>query len=383
MWTPVEKQVKSGTGAGYGEPRGTRREVTAPMSAPSLASLGWDAERAAEFVALGAADLVAARLSRVDKGGCLALSASGQVRATFGAAALALPPCTGDWVGLRDWPDERVTVEAVLRRRTLVQRLDVAPGKSTAQPLAANVDVALLVEAAVPDPDLGRVERLLALAWESGAQPVVVLSKADLAGPGLDVLLQDVVRSAPEAPVHAVSAVEGTGVDAVHAQIGAGRTGVLLGASGAGKSSLVNALVADQVMAVRALRTDGKGRHTTVTRELVCLQDGGVLMDTPGLRSIGVNVAAAAVGRVFADVDELAAWCRFSDCAHEAEPGCAVLAAVDGGQLSERRFASWRKLQRESLYQRARVDARVRGERRREWVKRSRESRRVRDRHRR
>lgn len=337
--------------------------------------LGWSEQRGDELAALGDDELCPARVSRVDRGGCLVVTDAGPGRATYGAGALRTTVCTGDWVALRYWPDGRTTVETVLTRHSLVQRLEVTPGGSRSQPLAANVDVVLVVEGAVPDPDLGRVERLLALAWESGAEPVVVLTKADLAGPSIDVLLEDVGAVAPGAEVHAVDALRGTGAAGIAEHIDTGRSAVLLGASGVGKSSLANALAGCSAMMTRALRADGRGRHTTVTRELLALPGGAVLLDTPGLRSIGINVAADAVDRVFADIKELGEACRFADCAHDAEPGCAVRAALDEGRLSERRFASWQKLCREAVYQRAKADARLRSERRRERSDRAREER--------
>ncbi|MQA79545.1 MAG: ribosome small subunit-dependent GTPase A [Streptosporangiales bacterium] len=345
------------------------------MSAPTFSSLGWDAERAAAFAALDDDSLTPARVTRVDRGGCDLLTADGPWRATYGSGVLTTLPCTGDWIGARRWPDDRVTIEVVLERRTLVQRVVVTPGQSASQPLVANVDVVLIAEGAVPDPDLGRLERLLAVAWESGAAPVILLTKADLAGDAIDVLVDDVVAIAPGAPVHAVSSVTGDGLEGVREHLGPGRTAALLGASGVGKSTLVNALAGVTVMATRMLRADGKGRHTTVTRELIPLPDGTVLVDTPGLRSIGLNVARENVGRVFADIEELASRCRFGDCTHEVEPDCAVRAALDAGELAERRMRSWRKLQREALYQQARVDQRLRAERRKEQLRRGREAR--------
>lgn len=359
------------------------------MSASTFSSLGWDAERAAAFAALDDDSLTPARVTRVDRGGCDLLTADGPWRATYGSGVLTTLPCTGDWIGARRWPDDRVTIEVVLERRTLVQRVVVTPGQSASQPLVANVDVVLIAEGAVPDPDLGRIERLLAVAWESGASPVVLLTKADLVaeadltGGAVDVLVDDVVAIAPGAPVHAVSSVTGAGLEEVREHLGPGRTAALLGASGVGKSTLVNALAGVTVMATRTLRADGKGRHTTVTRELIPLPDGTVLVDTPGLRSIGLNVARENVGRVFADIEELASRCRFGDCTHEVEPDCAVRAALDAGELTERRMRSWLKLQREALYQQARVDQRVRAERRKELLRRGREAREARDRARR
>jgi ribosome biogenesis GTPase len=305
-----------------------------------------------------------ARVSRVDRGACDVLTADGESRATYSGplkrAAADDPvslPCVGDWVGICD-----AEVRAVLPRRTSIVRAGVTPGVAQGQVLAANVDLVYLAEPAVPSIDLGRIERLLALAWESGAQPVVVITKADLA----EVDLASVAAAAPGAEVALVSSVTGIGLEAV--QLPPGRTAVVLGRSGAGKSTLVNALAGNEVMATQAIRSaDGRGRHTTVHRELLALPGGGLIIDTPGLRRIGLYDAADGLAQVFSDVEELAAQCRFVDCAHDTEPGCAVTEAVASGELPERRLASWRKLQREAAWMASRTDARMRAEQTRQW----------------
>jgi ribosome biogenesis GTPase / thiamine phosphate phosphatase len=342
---------------------------THPLDLPTL---GWDDSYAADFTPY-AAEHVPARVSRVDRGACDALSAGGPMRLTFsgallsaGAADPVATPCVGDWVAARCWPDGRVTAEAVLPRRTAFVRASVAPGTSHGQVLAANVDLAVVVEPLHPEPDLGRVERFLALAWESGATPMVVLTKADLVPDAAD-LRADVAAAAPGVEVVALSSTTGEGLDEVRAQVVAGRTLALLGPSGAGKSTLTNVLVGEAVMFTRALRGDGKGRHTTVHRELVLLPGGGLVVDTPGLRSVGLTDVSESLDLVFADVEELAAECRFGDCAHESEPDCAVRAALESGDLPERRWASYLKLQREARFMAMRHDARLRAEERSRW----------------
>jgi ribosome biogenesis GTPase len=303
------------------------------------------------------------------------LAAEGGIRATWGADVVAASaadpeavPATGDWVVLADWPDDHATVETVLPRRASVRRAQVARGSSYAQVLAANVDVVAVVEGLVPDPDAGRLERLLALAWSSGAEPVVVLTKADLV-PDPAGSAAEVADLAPGCPVLPVATPTGEGLAALRALLdgeGPGRTLALVGASGVGKSTLLNALLGDHAMRTRTLRADGKGRHTTVTRELHRVPGGGAVIDTPGLRSVGL-VGAEPLDDVFAEVEALAGRCRFADCAHAVEPGCAVLAAVEAGELPERRLASYRKLRREAEYRASRTDARVRAERARRW----------------
>jgi ribosome biogenesis GTPase len=342
---------------------------THPLDLPAL---GWDDSYAAEFTPY-AAEHLPARVSRVDRGACDALSGDGPLRLTFsgallsaGAADPVATPCVGDWVAARTWPDGRVTAEAVLPRRTAFVRASVTPGSSHGQVLAANVDLAVVVEPLHPEPDLGRIERFLALAWESGATPMVVLTKADLV-PDAAELRADVAAAAPGVDVVAISNTTGDGLDEVRAHVVAGRTLALLGPSGAGKSTLTNALVGEAVMFTRALRADGKGRHTTAHRELVLLPGGGLVVDTPGLRSVGLTDISDSLDLVFADVEELAEQCRFGDCAHESEPGCAVRAAIDSGELPQRRWESYLKLQREARWMASRHDARLRAEERSRW----------------
>ncbi len=286
------------------------------------------------------------------------------VRATWGASLLAAiaenpeaAPTTGDRVGLRFWPDERVTVDVVQPRRTLLTRGD-ADGGSKRQLLAANIDTVAVVESFVPDPDLHRISRFLTLAWASGAEPVILLTKSDLVPDGREQAAELQVSTA--CPVIEVSAVSGAGVAQVRELLAGERTMALLGASGAGKSSLVNALAGGPLMRVQEVRKDGKGRHTTVTRELHRIA-GGYLIDGPGLRSVGLT-GGEGLDLTFADVLEVAERCRFSDCEHESEPGCAVLAAIATGELDPDRVQAWRDLSAEGYRQSLRRDARLRAE---------------------
>lgn len=268
-----------------------------------------------------------------------------------------VPASVGDGVLLGTHRDGTPALVALTARRTAVVR-DGPDRTSREQVLAANVDVVLVVEHLDPDPSLGRVERLLTLAWRSGAAPVVVLTKADLV-PDPDGMADEVRAAAIGADVHVVSVTAGTGLDPVRALLGPGRTLVVLGPSGAGKSTLVNALAGAEVMGTGDRRPDGRGRHTTVHRELVPLPGGASLIDTPGLRGVGLVADAAALETTFADVTELAEACRFADCGHGSEPGCAVQAAVADGSLPARRLDSWRRLAREAAYQERRSDARL------------------------
>lgn len=274
------------------------------------------------------------------------------------AADPSLTPCVGDWVVLRELDGDRLEVVDRLPRRGTVVRASVTPGSSHRQTLAAHVDVVMVVEGLFPEPDVGRIERFLALAWESGARPLVVLTKADLVT-DVDDLVVAVSAAAPAVDVVAVSVASGVGLGGLRATLRPGTTAVLLGPSGVGKSTLVNALMGADVMATQALRGDGKGRHTTVHRELFVLPGGAVLIDTPGLRSVGLTETSEGLGQAFADIEQLAARCRFTDCGHQSEPACAVQQAVQDGDLAERRLASYRKLARESAWMARRQDARL------------------------
>ncbi|MDG4814360.1 ribosome small subunit-dependent GTPase A [Micromonospora sp. WMMD956] len=338
-----------------------------------LTALGWDADRAAHAHAHVRAGRRPGRVARVDRGVCTVLDADGPLRATLGAAVLADAardltrlPCAGDWVLLRTWPDGPVTVESVLPRRTALVRR-TAGKDASGQVLAANLDAAAVVEPVHPEPDVARIERLLSLAHESGATPLVVLTKADLAAdPG--AIARQLAGVAPGVPVLPVSAERGDGLDALRPHVAPGRTLALLGPSGAGKSSLVNALAGAVVMPTQAIRrVDGKGRHTTTWRALVAVPGGGAVLDTPGVRAVGLLDGAAGLDRAFADIAALAAGCRYGDCAHDAEPGCAVRDALAAGELAVRRYDSWRRLQREVAFESRRRETRLAAERRGGW----------------
>ncbi|MET8827900.1 ribosome small subunit-dependent GTPase A [Streptomyces sp. NPDC004610] len=343
-----------------------------------LVPYGWDDAWAAEFAPYATEGLLAGRVVRVDRGQCDVLTADGPLRADTAFVTPHDPlrvVCTGDWVAVEPGGNPRY-VRTYLPRRTAFVR-STSSKRSEGQILAANVDHAIVAVSLAVELDLGRVERFLALAWESGAQPVVVLTKADLVPDAVTLghLVQDVETSAPGVPVLPVSSVGGDGLDVLAAVV-AGGTSVLLGQSGAGKSTLANALLGEDVMDVQATRdADGKGRHTTTTRNLLVLPGGGVLIDTPGLRGVGLWDAETGVGQVFSEIEELARDCRFHDCAHESEPGCAVLAAIDAGELPPRRLDSYRKLLRENQRIVAKTDARVRAEIRKDWKRKGAEGR--------
>ncbi|ELS57609.1 putative ribosome biogenesis GTPase RsgA 2 [Streptomyces viridochromogenes Tue57] len=356
-----------------------------------MAPYGWDSAWADAFTPYDAEGLLPGRVVRVDRGQCDVVTAEGVVRADTAFVTPHDPMrvvCTGDWVAVEPAGNPRY-VRTYLPRRTAFVR-STSSKRSEGQILAANVDHAIVAVSLAVELDLGRIERFLALAWESGAQPLVVLTKADLVPDAVTLshLVQDVETTAPGVPVLPVSVMDGGGssllersrqlgggLDALVAVVSGG-TSVLLGQSGAGKSTLANALLGEDVMEVRAARdVDGKGRHTTTTRNLLALPGGGVLIDTPGLRGVGLWDAETGVGQVFAEIEELAGRCRFHDCAHGSEPGCAVLAAIDAGSLPRRRLESYRKLMRENQRLVAKTDARLRAEIKRDWKRKGAEGR--------
>ncbi len=327
------------------------------MSA-TLSDLGWDDQWSA--LAAARPHLRPARVVRTDRSACLLHTADGRVPAAL-RLGLDPAPTTGDWVLTN--PDGLVT--AVLPRRTAVIR-GAGRRDVRAQVLAANLDILFVVAALSEAPNLGRLERLLSLAWESGARPVVLLTKSDLS---LDPESEraEVAAIAPGVEIIAASVLDGRGLDDLRATLPRGRTGALIGPSGTGKSTLVNTLVGDDALATTDIRPDGKGRHTSTARELVPLPWGAVLIDTPGLRGVQLWAAEDGVDQTFSDIAELATQCRFTDCGHNGEPECAVAAAVAEGILTARRLASYEKLVREHAWLAGRYDARQRAEQRRVW----------------
>jgi ribosome biogenesis GTPase len=216
------------------------------------------------------------------------------------------------------------------------------------------------------DLSLRRLERYLILAWESGARPVIVLTKADL-HPAPEVAVAEVETISGGVPVHAISSVTGQGLDEVTGLLGPGLTAVLLGSSGVGKSTLVNTLAGEDLLETQEIRGDGTGRHTTTRRELIQLPSGGLVIDTPGIREVQLWVADEGIDEAFEDITELFAHCRFSDCAHDSEPGCAVQAALADGTLAEDRWESYLKLQGELAHLERKLDKRAASEARKKW----------------
>lgn len=322
-----------------------------------LTTLGWDDHFSTLFADHARDGDAPARVARVDRGGCDTLTATGPVRAVRGSGLgtdRERTVCTGDWVVLRR-DDEPAHIVDVLPRRTAITRAS-SDRTSERQVLAANVDTVIIAVSVANRVNLGRIERLLTLAYDAGTRPVIALTKSDLVD---DIVAGEaaVTAVAPGAEMVVTSTVSGVGVDALAATMTG--TAVLLGSSGAGKSSLANALLGRDHMAANEIRSvDGKGRHTTAHRELLILPGGKALIDTPGLRGIGVQDVADAAGQTFAEIEELAHDCAFRDCEHRSEPRCAVQEAIRDGRIDEGRLERYRKLLRESEWSAARGDAR-------------------------
>ncbi|WP_432509840.1 ribosome small subunit-dependent GTPase A [Kineococcus sp. SYSU DK001] len=342
--------------------------------ADPLARLGWDDDWASRWRAFHEASphagrhLLPARVVRVHRGACDVETPLGPQRVETPAGHLVPAPTTGDWVGLLLDDPHGARVVGVLPRRTVLARASVT-GRSAEHQLAANVDTVVIALGADARTTNGKVERFLALAWNSGAQPVVALTKSDLLDDAeLAEVLDRVRGDALGVEVVAVRHDDPASVGELRNHLRG--TVVLLGVSGAGKSTLANLLLGEDRFEVGAVRSvDGKGRHTTVTRELVPVPGGLVLVDTPGLRTLGVTELGDALDRTFADVEDVAVDCRFSDCSHVSEPGCAVLAAIGAGVLDQRRLDNYRRLGREQAWFASRSDARLAADRRREWKK--------------
>ena len=337
-----------------------------------LTALGWDETRAEQFEPHARAGLLPGRVAVQHRGAYDVLTELGELRCDVAgrlydeSASPADLPAVGDWVAVAARPGEHSgTVQAVLPRRTKFSR-KTAWQAAEEQVLASNVDVVLIVTSLNEDLNLRRLERYLTLAWESGARPVFVLTKSDLAE-DVEEAAREVESIAFGVPVVPLSSVTGAGLDALSAHLGPGVTAALLGSSGVGKSTLVNTLAGEELLATREIRDDGRGRHTTTRRELIQLPDGSLVIDTPGMREIQLWVADEGLEEAFEDVTELFAHCRFSDCSHDSEPGCAVKEALAEGTLSAERWESYLKLQREIAHLERRLDKRAASEERKRW----------------
>ncbi len=337
-----------------------------------LETYGWSHELQRDFLSHAADGLVPGRVILQQRGLYGLATAAGDVRAQIsGKLAREAPPggypAAGDWVAIRTEPAGGAIIHHVLDRRTAFVR-KASGSAGGLQVVAANVDVAFLTASLNADLNPRRLERYLAAAWQSGAAPVVLLTKADLCA-DIPAAVAEVEAFAAGAPVHALSSLRGEGIDAVVGYLTPGRTAVMVGSSGAGKSTLANALLGTEHMATQAVReADARGRHTTSHRELILLPGGGLLLDTPGMRELGLWDSDEGLAATFEDIEHLAARCRFGDCGHTNEPGCAVQAALTSGVLDAGRWLSFRKLRRELAFLESKEDPALRAAKRRQWV---------------
>lgn len=338
--------------------------VARPQEVPlfSLSHLGWDPFFERSFALLSLPDLRPGRISADHGETYTALCEHGAVEARLtgrlrhAVLSRADWPAVGDWVAVTLYNQgSQALIHDVLPRKSKFSR-QAAGNRSAEQLVATNVDTLFLVMALDRDFNLRRLERYLVLAWESGASPVVVLTKADLC-PDWPARVSEVAAIATGAPVHGVSVRTGEGLEALAEHLAYGRTVALLGSSGVGKSSLINYWLGEEVQAVREVRADdARGRHTTSHRELFVLPSGALVIDTPGMRELQLWEAEDGVEATFEDVRSWTEACRFRDCRHQSEPGCAIRRALEAGDLSAERWQSYQKVRREAAYQARKED---------------------------
>lgn len=342
-----------------------------------LEELGWDLHFADRFKEIDQPDLIAARVINQSKHSYRVYSKYGDLPASLSGRILHniktgdSYPAVGDWVAIRlDSVGQRAVIEAILPRKSRFSRK--VPGSRTEeQVVAANINVAFIVSGLDGGRNLNlrRIERYLILSWNSGASPVIVLNKADLCK-DIPACINDIERAAWEVPIHVTSATEGLGLDLLKKYFVKGTTAAFLGPSGVGKSSIINALLGEKQLEVGEVREqDRRGRHITSHRELFLLPGGGAVIDTPGIREIQLWADEDALFSAFSDIERLSGECRFSDCTHMSEPGCAIKNAIEKGMLDADRFQSYSKLRKEIHYLEIHQKHRARLEERAKWKK--------------
>ena len=349
----------------------------------NLTELGWNPFFEQHFEPFRNQGLIPARIALEHKRiylvygehGELSAEVSGKLRhstATRGAF-----PTVGDWVAIQPRPEEgKATIHALLPRKSSFSRKAVlaggpkdGPGKTEEQVLAANVDTAFLISGLDGDFNLRRIERYLTLTWDSGANPVVVLNKADVCA-DVEARIAETESIAFGVPIHPVSALKNEGLDVLLEHLGNGKTGALLGSSGVGKSTLINSLLGEERQQVREVREyDNRGRHCTTHRELILLPGRGLMIDNPGMRELQLWSDEEGLKRTFDDIEELAGLCRFGDCRHDGEPGCAIREALEDGTLDRKRYQSYLKLKKELHYLATRQDQKARLAEKAKWKK--------------
>jgi ribosome biogenesis GTPase / thiamine phosphate phosphatase len=321
----------------------------------ALMDLGWNSSWQRSFDQLSRPDLAPARVISVLKDHYRVRTETSDLLARisgrywFEAVTGTDLPAVGDWAAIEIADADRAIIHHVLPRRTKISR-KVAGREVQEQVIAANIDVVFVVAALTHEFNIARIERYLTLVWDSGAQPVVVLNKADLAS-DIAATLLEFQTIAPAIPVHVVSAIAVGGLDALCAYVLSGRTVAFVGSSGVGKSTLINRLLGRDLQPTLPVREhDDRGRHTTTSRQLFTLDNGGMVIDTPGMRELQLWQAETGLSSAFDDIEQIAVECRYRDCAHRTEPGCAIQRALAAGLLTERRLHNFFKLQAEQAF---------------------------------
>jgi ribosome biogenesis GTPase len=347
-------------------------EKEADFMDPALKKLGWNAFFGERFRGY-ATDHEPGRVSTVNKNSCKVHMKGGVVRARVSGKLRqdGLRPAVGDWVAIHRDESDIFTIQAVLPRKSKISRKD--PGRATGeQVIVTNIETVFIVTSLNQDLNMRRLERYIATAKQSGAEPVIVLNKSDICT-DVEAKIDEVKAIAPDLSVLAISATEKIGLEKLSPYLQDGKTAVLLGSSGVGKSTLINALEGRERQKIGEIREDdGRGRHTTTARELLILEKGGIIIDNPGMREIQLWDASDGLDDAFQDIAELAKECKFSDCRHETEPGCAVKKAIEEGTLSEGRLESYRKLQRELSAIERKKNPKLMAEEQKKWKKISR-----------
>lgn len=347
----------------------------------NLTDIGWNSFFERNFEKFKKQSLSPARVAQEHKRSYLVFSERGELKAEvsgkfrYEARSRGGFPAVGDWAAASIPSEEgKATIHAVLPRKSSFSRKAILSGgmpdtggKTEEQVLAANVDTVFLVSGLDGEFNLRRIERYLAVAWDSGAAPVIVLNKADVCG-DVEACIREVGSISFGLPIHPISATENRGLDVFQKYLGSGKTSAFLGSSGVGKSTIINSLLGEDRLDVAPVRQyDKKGRHTTVLREMILLPTGGIVIDTPGMRELSMWSDENGLRRTFDDIEELAFGCRFRDCTHQGEPACAVRRAIEDGRLNAKRLSSYLKLKKELMHLTIRKDQRAKLDAKKKW----------------